>query len=543
MRDSEKIYLYFKQRDRGFVISLLVAVCLIYLPFLESPFFFDDWNFFKGDSPDYFGTSSFSTSLRWLPYASLGRTWLWVGDIPHLYRLENALIHATSAILLFYMLRHLMAAVLPNLQASTVARAAWFGALVFACHPVAVYAVGYVIQRSILMATMFALVMQFAYLRGLLSGQNRWLVLAVLAYLLAGFSREHSILLPVILLAMTILLRDKNKLETRAQWYAWAAFTFVGVLIILSSNGVLGRPYEVMSGAIFSQMKINASDNMLHVLSAMTQAGLFFKYLVLWLLPNPAWMSIDMREPFVHSLAQWQSWLGVLGFIAYGTLAIWLLLRKHWFGLLGFAMLYSWLLYLVEFSTIRVQEPFVLYRSYLWMPGLAVLVSILLIKLPGRRTMLGFTCIVVLLIAFSWNRLWVFADSYRLWNDAAVLLPNEQVAGADRVLYNRGNASLSAEKWSEAIEDLEKVVELSPEIAPVHTALGQAYFGARRYEESIIQFDASLNLQQNNPEAYLGKGFSYKRLHKNKLAMLQLIKACELKNNMACMIVSHLKDK
>ena len=71
--------------------------------------------------------------------------------------------------------------------------AAWVGALIFALHPVAVYAVGYVVQRSILMATFFVLVMQLSYLHGLLTGRRRWLVLAAAAYFLAVFSKEHSV--------------------------------------------------------------------------------------------------------------------------------------------------------------------------------------------------------------------------------------------------------------------------------------------------------------------------------------------------------------
>ncbi len=75
----------------------------------------------------------------------------------------------------------------------------------------AVYAVGYLIQRSILLATFFALVMQLAYLRALLTGHKRWLLLAVIAYFLAGFSKEHSVLMPAVLAAQHILfLRSKG---------------------------------------------------------------------------------------------------------------------------------------------------------------------------------------------------------------------------------------------------------------------------------------------------------------------------------------------
>ena len=211
-------------------------------------------------------------------------------------------------------------------------------------------------------------------------------------------------------------------------------------MIILRAKGVFGTPYEAMAADLFEKQGIIEGAPMLHLLSAMTQAGLFFKYLLLWLLPNPAWMAIDMREPFVASLTAWQGWLGALGFVAYGALGGWLLLRPRWAGLAGLALLYPWLQFMLEFSSIRVQEPFVLYRSYLWMPGLMLFIPLLLAKWPNKKTFLALGLTALLLAPLAVNRLWVFADNYRLWNDAALLLPNDRVAGADRIFFNRGQA-------------------------------------------------------------------------------------------------------
>ena len=536
---STKLLNYFNQRDRGWMLSLLAVVCLIYLPFLGSPFVFDDLPFFVGGAASYYARAPFNFDLRWLPYSTLGWTAAIFGDVvPHFFHLGNALLHAANVILLFYLLRALSSAVIADNENSTkLVWGAWLGALVFACHPVAVYAVGYVIQRSILMATLFALLMQLAYINGLLSGRKHWLVLSVAAYFLACFSKEHSVLMPAVLGALTVLLRSKVRVDARALWATWVAFAVIGILIMLRAKGVFGTPYEAMAAQLFEQQGIVASTPILHLLSILTQAGLFFKYLWLWLLPNPAWMSVDMREPFVASWSAWQGWAGALGFILYGALAFRLLLRGRWLGLAGLALLYPWLLFFVEFSSIRVQEPFVLYRSYLWMPGMMLFFPLLLAKLPGRRTLLAMGCAVLLLVPLSWNRLWVFADTYRLWNDAALLLPGEQVAGADRIFYNRGNAALAAHKFDEAIVDLQRVVAISPQLAPVHNALGIAYANSGRYQDAIAQFDAAIAIQPDDAQSYYNKGFSLKRLHEDEQSMQQMKKSCELKNMMACVIV------
>lgn len=587
MNERARLLSYFRERSRAWQLSLLIAVCLVYLPFIENPFFFDDIPFFANTLTET-GThtrSVFEFKLRWLSYASLAWTVeLFSDELPHIFHLWNLIIHGFTTILLFFLSVESIGAVIPETKESPGLRwAAWLGALVFACHPVAVYAVGYIVQYSILMATFFSLLMQWAYLRGLLTGKNLWFGVAIAAYFLACFSKEQSVLMPAVLIMMTVLLRFQNKASQRNLWLTWVAFAAIAIFVVLlkSGMGVIGAPYEPMAAQQFGQQGIaivESNNHILQLLSVMTQAGLFFKYLFLWLIPNPAWMSVDMREPFISEWTAWQGWLGILGFGVYGVLGGKLLLRGGVAGLAGLALLSPWLQFLLEFSTIRIQEPFVLYRSYLWMPSIALLVALGLIKTSSKlsntfplhfkakahvmeehgklqriehqpdgflnrhnhlfdwKALLVLGYVVLLLIPLSWNRLWVFADSYRLWNDAALLLFNEKAIGADRIFYNRGTALMKLGKWDRAIIDLEKVVALSPGLAPVHYALGMAYFSAGRYSNAIEQLDQAIALKPNDANAYYAKGVSLKRLKKDAQAIQQFIKSCELKNVVACMV-------
>ena len=530
---------YFRSRDRGWILSLVTVVCMLYLPFLGSPFVFDDLTFFFGGVAGEYAHSWFHFDLRWLPYATLGWTeMLFSNVVTHFFRLGNLLIHAANVILLFYLLRQLTSAVIGrNENASAVIWGAWLGALIFALHPVAVYATGYVVQRSILMATFFALVTQLAYLRGLLSGKSGWLALAVASYFLAVFSKEHSVMTLALLATETVLLRDRLQVARPVLGWAWAGFAGVALLIILIAKGVFGTPYEAMAAALFEQQGVVGSGLTLHLLSVLTQAGLFFKYLLLWLLPNPAWMSVDMRVPFISSLSSWQGWLGAAGFLAYGYASLRLLLRGGVRGLIGLALLYPWLQFWLEFSSIRVQEPFVLYRSYLWMPGLLLLIPLLLLRWPGRRTVFVLGLAALLLVPLAVNRLWVFADSYRLWNDAVRLLPDERVPGADRIFFNRGQAAAGRGKLAEAIADFQKAAELSPQYAPVRFELGWTYAITGRYQDAMVEFDAAIANDAKYASAYYGKAMLLKMRHEDKQAAEYMEKSCELKYAMACLIV------
>ena len=546
-----KLLNYFYQRDRGLVISLLAAVCLVYLPFLGNLLLFDDLRFFSGTVSHYI-KSPFDFNLRWFPYASLAWTWEYFSDVPHIHRLFNMLLHVICVLLLFFWLRQITMLVAPAIKASDTkisysSWGAWLGALFFACHPLAVYAVGYMIQRSTLMATLFTLAMQLVYVQGLVCeqklGQKLWLALSALFYFFAVFSKEHSLMAPAIVLVTTILLRPHIRADSRALWITWLGYAIIGLVVVLSIKGIFGIAYEIDAADLFEQQGIAASAESLRLLSILTQAGLYFKYLFLWLLPNPAWMSIDMREAFASSLNAWQNWLGGIGFILYGLLAFRLLLRRGKLGLAGLALLYPWLFFMVEFSTVRVQEPFVLYRSYLWLPGMMLLFPLLLDALPNRKsTIVALTVITLSLVPLSWNRLWVFSDPYRLWNDAALLLPDEHTPGAARIYYNRGSAELATKRWNEAIADYRRVISINPKIAQVYNNIGVAYSGLGRYQEAISEFDQAIALRPNYAEAYYGKGMALKRLHSNEEALVYIKKGCELGNNMACIIMAFQKQ-
>ncbi len=539
MPDRSAVLDYFRSRDRGWTLTLLAAVCLLYAPFLGSPLFFDDLTFFYSGIAASYAHSWFAFDLRWLPNASLGWTEMRFSNlVTHFFHLGNLLLHAGNTVLLFHLLRRLTSAATGGDEKNpSIAWGSWFGALLFALHPVAVYAAGYIVQRSILMATFFALLTQLAYLRGLLTGQARWLALAAVSYFMAVFSKEHSVLTLALLAAETYLLRPQLRASARSLWLAWGALVSIAVLVILRAKGVFGVPYEPMAVQLFKDEGVANGSATPHVLSMLTQCGLFFKYLLLWVFPNTGWMSIDMREPFVASLSDWRGWVGAGAFLAYGGVALRLLLRRGGTGLLGLALLYPWLQFMLEFSSIRVQEPFVLYRSYLWMPGLALLVPLMMARwqFNKMRYVLGVAALALAVLAA--NRLWVFADNYRLWDDAARLLPNEHVAGADRIYFNRGQAEEGRGMMNEAAADFQRALAISPLYAPVHFELGWVYFRQGREQDAMDQFDEAIARDPTAGRAYFGKAMILKQRHQDEQAAAMMEKACEMHSQIACLIV------
>lgn len=148
--------------------------------------------------------------------------------------------------------------------------------------------------------------------------------------------------------------------------------------------------------------------------------------------------------------------------------------------------------------------------------------------------------LLVLLSAAAVNRLWVMATPYRLWDDAARLLVDEKIAGADRIYFNRAQAEAGQGKMEAAIADFKRSLAISPQHAPVHFELGWALLRLKRLDEAMIEFDKAIELDPKFPNSYFGKGMVLKQRGHTWKAHKYMEKACELKVPVACLIVGKL---
>jgi tetratricopeptide (TPR) repeat protein len=502
------------------ITLLLLAVIALYAGSLSAPLVFDDFTFFA--TPDTLSKySHFSLDLRWLPYASLAGTVNWLGFDIFWLRLGNVLLHAANVIALFFLLRRLFQVTLnkndaPNDRLPRQAWFAFFGALIFAVHPIAVYGVAYLIQRSTLMATLFVLLMLRVYLEGLLRGGWYWMLAAVLFYVVAVCSKEHSIAAPGVALALTFLIRKPSValLKQIAPYAILLALIAAIVIYISIANGIVGAAYEPNAIVIlYTSARMHGLTDLpnIYLLSILTQCGLFFKYLGLWLLPNPAWMSVDMREPFALSLFGGHT-LGLIAFLAYFCIAVWLLLKQGRMGLLGFALLFPWIMFLTELSTVRAQEPFVLYRSYLWMPGLFAALPVVFAGLAPKKVFIVLGVVCVLLIPATLNRLNTFSTPFLLWDDAEKLVRNKPYAyGVERIYFNRGTELGQLKRYDEAIADFNKAIAAHP-FDFIYGNRAAAYYSLGKYQEALRDYDRAIVLNPKNPNSYNGRALTYRAL-------------------------------
>jgi hypothetical protein len=520
-------------------LAIALFAGVVYVPYLGNPLIFDDFNVVNGT--DFFDYAlSFRPAPRWLAYATLAHTHVLTTGSISAMRWGNLLLHATTVVALFVLLREICLAVLDKSlsskdRESNALVVASLAAALFAVHPVAVYGVGYLVQRTTVMATLFMLLMLIAYLRWLVAARTALWVWSAVWYLLSVYSKEHSVMAPAVALLLTLLIHRPSPPLVRRLIPPFAVYAAIAVLTILMVKGVLGVAYEPLALDMMKDMQFDEQQwRGVYALSVVTQMYLFFKYMLLWIFTNVAWMSVDMREPFAASLLAWPYGAAALGFVFYPGAMICMVLRGGRLGIAGWVLMFPWLMFATELSAVRVQEPFVLYRSYLWFPVFGALVGLVLTRLNSRLTAVLTLAMMCVLVPLSWNRLHTMSDTLLLWEDAAKLLAHGGEPGAGRIYYNRAVALSTKGRNEEALADMHHVVKLHPKLAPIYYTRAQILFNMKRYDEAMSDLNASIVLDPKQSSAYLARAITLKRMGRNDEALPDLRKSCEMKNFMGC---------
>src|SRR5712691_11883753 len=509
--------------------------CGLYWPFLGSPRVFDDWVFFSGQSFSYYATHPFGLALRLPPYFSLAVTEVEIGGVVA-HRMVSLAFHITCALALYKLIYDLLRLVTPADRpeyASGANATAWalIGATVFAIDPVAVYGAAYLIQRTVVLATLFSMLSIVLFVRGLARGRHADAVSAALMYSVAVLSKEHSILLPGAAVLAVLLVGAERRFAVRHAAIYLSACAPAAIFVMVSRTWLIGRAYEPNFGAVASQLEGvfgHAVTDFSWSMSVVTQAGLFFKYLALWLWPDTGAMSIDIRVDFFQTWSAAWIVLKVSAFVAFGALGFLLLRRRGRAGVVGFGMLYAWILFFAEFSTARFQEPFVLYRSYLWAPGILIAVAATLSAFPLRGAMAACVLAVPLLLYQAHDRLTTFSSSFLLWEDAVAKLPEKPVPWGSRTLYMLGREYAYGGRPDKAIEIAGKCMAQYPDTVHCHYARGVIHLLQGQYDLALRYLVRAVELQPDSGIAHHRLGLVLENLGRTQEAKAEYGRASNL---------------
>lgn len=332
-------------------------------------------------------------------------------------------------------------------------------------------------------------------------------------------------MLPLVGLAMIYAMGDRAvRLDARWMW--------AGAAMILVAGGIVGNIYSENIGGAFDETSRQLIARLArdypvvaqhpYLLSVINESYLFFKYLFLWLLPYPGWMAVDMREPFPTGLAALPQALGPLLLAAYAGLAIFLLRKRKEAGLLGFALLTPLLLYPTEFATVWIQDPFALYRSYLWMFALPAALPLAANWFPPKMALAAFSVLLLSVSAATWDRLGTFKSDLALWDDAVRYnsgrTPVAGVLGIERAYNERALAYAQSGEVDRAMTDYTEAIRISPQDANIYSNRAAIYLLINDLPRAQADLEAALRLDPKNPKALYNQGALYMKQGDNDKA-------------------------
>jgi hypothetical protein len=173
-------------------------------------------------------------------------------------------------------------------------------------------------------------------------------------------------------------------------------------------------------------------------------------------------MSINMRPSFP---VKWLTFPQVLGVPLYAAVVVGglrlVIAHRDWRAIVGLSLLLPALLFATEFVTVWVQDPFVLYRSYLWAIGVPGLVFVFLYGTSPRALAVVGTTVALL---FAWQaieRVLSLSTPETAWTDAIRKLSKDPRAVGRWFPYlNRGAYYAEHDQFELAIRDFETSASL-----------------------------------------------------------------------------------
>jgi protein O-mannosyl-transferase len=503
---------------------LAALLTMIYGRTLNAPLIFDDALFtFPEFRTDY--ANILQLKVRALSYGSF----VWIeqifGQRWDIQRIINILIHATNCVLLFVFYRalrpHFFTA---NIDTQTPLLSDWaiaLAVLVFAINPVAVYGVAYLAQRSILLATAFTLVMFLCVLRAAETDQRRYWLFALVAFVAALLSKEYVIMAPATAIAMFIAVKRPNAKKLLALAGAGALVAAAaGYFLYQRYGGIVGIAFDELSTTYATQLSGQSPEvkENLWPLSIMNEMRLFFEYGWRWFFPSTRFMSIDMRPEFPLSLTDWRYVLAAIGFVSLLIGSIFLFLKyRGKRSFLGFCLLIPTLLFCTEFATVWIQDPFVLYRSYLWaiaVPGIVLL----LVSLLSARVLVVMGCgVLATLVPAAIDRTVSMSSVLAVWDDAVKKLPNTLTLGQSRPFRARADTWRTEGEPNRALADYQRSTRLGDNGEGLLNS-GTILFAAGRTQEALTAFEAAKSRGLKSVELFYNLGMTLLALQKNQAA-------------------------
>jgi len=508
-------------------ILIIILLSLIsYINVFKNEFVWDDHVFIL-DNADIRSFSNlplfFSQDVDGLyrPLRSLHYTFIYAmaGKNEFLYHFNSIFLHTIISILVYIIIYKII----------NKNNVALISALIFAVHPVHTGRVTNITAGFDLLGIFFMLLSFYFYIKfsnnikdssNSVVLKNKYLLLSLLIYLLAVFSSEEAITLPLIIILYEFSFNReqfnkkliKNGIKKYIPFFVIALFFIIVRFIVV---GFRGRIEEYLAGNFF--------------LTILTMLKVYVYYIYLLIFPVNLTLYRDVEA--VSSLFDFKVLFSSLILIS----IIIFTLKYHKNKIIFFSVFWFFIA-LIPFSNLLPLQAFMAER-YLYVPSIAfsLLLSYLLITLFNfkNKNIVRYTVVVfiVLLLTFyvfstvKRNNEW--KDNLTLWSKTVFTNPDNS-----RAHDNLGFTYERSGDTEKALVEFEKSVKLQPDNFGALANLGVAYAKLGFYNKSIKTLEKSIKINKYH-KTFDKLGLVYVELNEEEKAIESFKEAIRINHRYA----------
>jgi tetratricopeptide (TPR) repeat protein len=381
---------------------------------------------------------------------------------PWVVHLNNVLLHALTVFFVFRLLVHL------GMQVS----GSFFGALLFAIHPMRVESVAWATERKDVLFAVFFFAALMYYVRWVNTEDRRkrmsMYVLMVVLAVLSGFSKVQAVTLPLSMLAIDYWLR--RPIQMGLIWEKapfWAVSLVFGLINLYTLREQGSTVDDVGHFSFLDRLCIGAYS--------------FLVYLYKLVLPYP----MSPLYPYPKPLPIWVygSPIGFAG-VAYLMWRAWKSDRRIWvFGMLFFFFNVMFLLQVLGAGQGFLADRFT-YVPYFGFFAIGAWYFDQCWREESRRLVLQLGAGLLLLVyaVYTYRQIGIWKNGYTLWTHVIKWEgdknPNH-LPFWNRAQYLRDNGQVE-----QSMTDFDRAISISPENAELYNSRGKGYFDASLSDKS-----------------------------------------------------------
>ena len=366
----------------------------------------------------------------------------------------------------------------------------------FACHPALAEPVNYISSRSDLLVAFFILLASIFYSLREKKNEKAISLFALFCFILALLSKEIAFIFPFVLLAQESCSK-KNYIKT-------LPYFLISLLFLIFRFEII--PFKTTHAFSPSLLLSIPKAFITYVLA------LIFPFN-----PHKTWYITP-----VASIQKADFILPVLGLFLFAFLAKKIFQRSKaaWLGLLWFCV------YLLPFSTLLYLfcsfQAFPFSYAWIYTPAIGAFLCLGALIPENLEFKKSFFTILfpIILLSFSFITLKYNA----LWRSSEIdfykhIVKNQSDSGVSVIYANLGRSYLDENKYTEALEVLNKAVQINPRDLNALSNIAMVYKNQKKYKESLEVFKKVLEVDPENAKALVSIGSIYSETGEIKKAI------------------------